>query len=83
MPLPLEIATTPHAHDAQIDEVVDLLCKPSICGPASDVLGQETYTKAVADLSRRLSLSECAAALARYRDERSYTIKPVGTVIYL
>ena len=82
MPLPLEIATTPHAHDAQIDEVVDLLCKPSICGPASDALSQETYTEAVADLSRRLGLGECAAALARYIDESSNTIKPVGTVIY-
>lgn len=82
MPLPLKIAATSHAHDAQIDEVVDLLCKPSICGPASDALGQETYTEAVADLSRRLGLGERAAALARYIDESSNTIKPVGTVIY-
>ena len=56
MPLPLEIATTPRAHDAQINEVTDLLCKPSICGPASDVLGQKTYIEAVADLPRRLGL---------------------------
>jgi hypothetical protein len=82
MPLPLEIATTSHAHDAQINEVTDLLCKPGICGPVSDVLGQETYTEAVADLPRRLSLGECAAALARYSDESSNTTKPVGTIIY-
>ena len=82
MPLPLEIATTPRAHDAQINEVTDLLCKPAICGPASDVLGQETCTEAVADLSRRLGLGECAAALARYSDESSNTTKPVGTIIY-
>ena len=40
------------------------------------------YRSAVADLSRRLSLGECAAALARYIDESSNTIKPAGTVIY-
>ena len=82
MPLPLKIATTSHAHDAQINEVTDLLCKPAICGPASDVLGQETYTEAVAGLPRRLGLGECAAALARYSDESSNTTKPVGTIIY-
>jgi len=27
-------------------------------------------------------LGECAAALARYSDENSNTIKPVGTIIY-
>lgn len=82
MPLPLKIATTPHAHDAQINEVTDLLCKPSICGPASDVLGQETYIEAIAGLPQRLGLGECAAALARYSDESSNTTKPVGTIIY-
>ena len=63
-------------------KLLNLLCKPNIYGPASDALGQETYTEAVADLSRRLGLGECAAALARYIDESSNTIKPVGTVIY-
>ena len=63
-------------------KLLNLLCKPNIYGPASDALGHETYTEAVADLSRRLGLGECAAALARYIDKRSYTIKPVGTVIY-
>ena len=82
MPLPLEIATTSHAHDAQINEVTDLLSKPCICGPASDVLGQKTYIEAVADLPWRLGLGECAAALARYSDESSNTTKPVGTIIY-
>ena len=82
MPLPLKIATTSHAHDAQINEGTDLLCKPSICGPASDVLGQETYIEAIAGLPRRLGLGECAAALARYSDESSNTTKPVGTIIY-
>lgn len=82
MPLPLEIATTPHAHDAQVGEIIDLLCKPSICGPISDILGWDTFMEASTDLTQRLYLGECAAALARYIDERSYTIKPVGTVIY-
>ena len=34
------------------------------------------------DLTQRLYLGECAAALARYSDENSNTIKPVGTIIY-
>lgn len=34
------------------------------------------------DLTQRLYLGECAAALARYIDESSNTIKPVGTIIY-
>ena len=82
MPLPLEIATTPHAHDAQVGEIIDLLCKPSICGPISDILGRDTFMEAATDLTQRLYLGECAAALARYIDESSNTIKPVGTIIY-
>lgn len=82
MPLPLEIATTPHAHDAQVGEIIDLLCKPSICGPISDILGRAAFMKAATDLTQRLYLGECAAALARYIDENSNTIKPVGTIIY-
>lgn len=82
MPLPLEIATTPHAHDAQVDEIIDLLCKPSICGPISDILGRDAFMEAATDLTQRLYLGECAAALARYIDESSNTIKPVGTIIY-
>ena len=82
MPLPLEIATTPHAHDAQVGEIIDLLCKPSICGPISDILGRDTFMETATDLTQRLYLGECAAALARYIDESSNTIKPVGTIIY-
>ena len=82
MPLPLEIATTPHAHDAQVGEIIDLLCKPSICGPISDILGQDAFMEAATDLTQRLYLGEYAAALARYSDESSNTIKPVGTIIY-
>ena len=82
MPLPLEIATTPHAHDAQVGEIIDLLCKPSICGPISDILGRDTFMEAATDLTQRLYLGEYAAALARYIDESSNTIKPVGTIIY-
>ena len=78
MPLPLEIATTPHAHDAQVGEIIDLLCKPSICGPISDILGRDAFMEAATDLTQRLYLGEYAAALARYID----TIKPVGTIIY-
>ena len=54
MPLPLEIATTPHAHDAQVGEIIDLLCKPSICGPISDILGRDTFMEA-AILSNQLA----------------------------
>ena len=82
MPLPLEIATTPHAHDAQVGEIIDLLCKPSICGPISDILGRDAFMEASTDLTQRLYLGECAAALARYSDESSNTTKPVGTIIY-
>ena len=82
MPLPLEIATTPHAHDAQVGEIIDLLCKPSICGPISDILGRDAFMEAATDLTQRLYLGEYAAALARYIDESSNTIKPVGTIIY-
>ena len=82
MPLPLKIATTPHAHGAQVGEIIDLLCKPSICGPISDILGRDAFMEAATDLTQRLYLGECAAALARYIDESSNTIKPVGTIIY-
>lgn len=82
MPLPLEIATTPRAHDAQVGEIIDLLCKPSICGPISDILGRDAFMEAATDLTQRLYLGEYAAALARYIDESSNTIKPVGTIIY-
>ena len=82
MPLPLKIATTPHAHGAQVGEIIDLLCKPSICGPISDILGRDAFMEASTDLTQRLYLGECAAALARYSDENSNTIKPVGTIIY-
>lgn len=82
MPLPLKIATTPHAHGAQVGEIIDLLCKPSICGPISDILGRDAFMEASTDLTQRLYLGECAAALARYIDESSNTIKPVGTIIY-
>ena len=37
---------------------------------------------AATDLTQRLYLGEYAAALARYIDESSNTIKPVGTIIY-
>ena len=83
MPLPLKIATTSHAHDAQVGEIIDLLCKPSICGPIiSDILGRDAFVEAATDLTQRLYLGEYAAALARYIDESSNTIKPVGTIIY-
>lgn len=82
MPLPLKIATTPHVHDAQINEVVDLLRKPSIRDPASRLLGEEAFTNYVDSLGQRLRLGECAAALAIYSDERSDTTKPVGTIVY-
>ena len=82
MPLPLKIATTPHAHGAQVGEIIDLLCKPSICGPISDILGRDAFMEASTDLTQRLYLGECAAALARYSDESSNTTKPVGTIIY-
>lgn len=82
MPLPLKIATTPHAHGAQVGEIIDLLRKPSICGPISDILGRDAFMEAATDLTQRLYLGECAAALARYIDESSNTIKPVGTIIY-
>ena len=82
MSLPLKIATAPHAHDAQVGEIIDLLCKPSICGPISDILGRDAFMEAATDLTQRLYLGECAAALARYIDESSNTIKPVGTIIY-
>ncbi|MFC2431622.1 MAG: GNAT family N-acetyltransferase [Candidatus Saccharimonas sp.] len=38
--------------------------------------------EAATDLTQRLYLGEYAAALARYSDESSNTIKPVGTIIY-
>lgn len=38
--------------------------------------------EAATDLTQRLYLGECAATLARYIDESSNTIKPVGTIIY-
>ena len=38
--------------------------------------------EAATDLTQRLYLGEYAAALARYIDESSNTIKPVGTIIY-
>ena len=38
--------------------------------------------EAATDLTQRLYLGECAAALARYIDESSNTIKPIGTIIY-
>ena len=38
--------------------------------------------EAATDLTQRLYLGECATALARYIDESSNTIKPVGTIIY-
>lgn len=38
--------------------------------------------EASTDLTQRLYLGECAAALARYSDESSNTTKPVGTIIY-
>ena len=38
--------------------------------------------EAATDLTQRLYLGECAAALARYIDESSNTIKPVGIIVY-
>ena len=38
--------------------------------------------EAATDLTQRLYLGECATALARYIDESSNIIKPVGTIIY-
>ena len=38
--------------------------------------------EAATDLTQCLYLGEYAAALARYSDESSNTIKPVGTIIY-
>ena len=55
---------------------------PAICGPISDILGRDAFMEAATDLTQRLYLGECAAALARYIDESSNTIKPVGTIIY-
>lgn len=75
MPLPLKIVATPHAHDAQIVLINDLLRKPSIYGPASRLLG-EAFTNYVDNLPQRLRIGERAAALAKYGD------KPVGTIVY-
>lgn len=75
MPLPLKIVATPHAHDAQIVLIDDLLRKPSIYGPASRLLG-EAFTNYVDNLPQRLRIGERAAALAKYGD------KPVGTIVY-
>ena len=75
MPLPLKIVATPHAHDAQIVLIDDLLRKPSIYGPASRLLG-EAFTNYVDNLPQRLCIGERAAALAKYGD------KPVGTIVY-
>ena len=55
---------------------------PAICGPISDILGRDAFMEAATDLTQRLYLGEYAAALARYIDESSNTIKPVGTIIY-
>lgn len=82
MSLPLEIAATPHVHGAQIYEVTDLLRKPSICGPASDALGQDAFMEMVVNLQQRLHLGECAAALAKYTDRYNDVDKPVGTIVY-
>ena len=49
----------------------------------SDILGRDAFMEAATDLTQRLYLGECAAALARYIDESSNTIKPVGTINYL
>ena len=75
MSLPLKIVATPHAHDAQIVLIDDLLRKPSIYGPASRLLG-EAFTNYVDNLPQRLRIGERAAALAKYGD------KPVGTIVY-
>ena len=48
----------------------------------SDILGRDAFMEAATDLTQRLYLGECAAALARYIDESSNIIKPVGTIIY-
>ena len=82
MSLPLEIAATPRAHGAKIYEVTNLLYKPSICGPVSDILGQDAFMETVVNLQRRLHLGECAAALAKYTDKYNDVDKPVGTIIY-
>jgi GNAT superfamily N-acetyltransferase len=58
------------------------LSRSSICGPISDILGRDAFMEAATDLTQRLYLGEYAAALARYIDESSNTIKPVGTIIY-
>ena len=75
MPLPLKIVATPHAHDAQIVLIDDLLRKPSIYGPASRLLGK-AFTNYVDNLPQRLCIGERAVALAKYGD------KPVGTIVY-
>ena len=75
MPLPLKIVATPHAHDAQIVLIDDLLRKPSIYGPASRLLGK-AFTNYVDNLPQRLCIGERAAALAKYGD------KSVGTIVY-
>ena len=75
MSLPLKIVATPHAHDAQIVLIDDLLRKPSIYGPASRLLG-EAFTNYADNLPQRLRIGERAAALAKYGD------KPVGTIVY-
>ena len=75
MPLPLKIVATPHAHDAQIVLIDDLLRKPSIYGPASRLLGK-AVTNYVDNLPQRLCIGERAAALAKYGD------KSVGTIVY-
>ena len=41
-----------------------------------------SWKQLATDLTQRLYLGEYAAALARYIDESSNTIKPVGTIIY-
>lgn len=43
---------------------------------------RDAFIEASTDLTQRLYLGECAAALARYSDENSNTIKPVGAIIY-
>jgi hypothetical protein len=60
MSLPLKIVATPHAHDAQIVLIDDLLRKPSIYGPASRLLG-EAFTNYVDNLPQRLRIGERAA----------------------
>ncbi|RKV93002.1 MAG: hypothetical protein D8G53_13490 [Candidatus Saccharimonas sp.] len=48
---------TPHAHDARIVLIDDLLRKPSIYGPASRLLG-EAFTNYVDNLPQRLRIGE-------------------------